>query len=400
MKFLENVSLAEYTTFKIGGKARYFCVVKNEDELREALNFVKGKKMTGKNAKDEKMSFFVLGGGSNILVSDRGFPGLVIKMEMVGISFENMTGENAMKKDGEVLVTAGAGENWDELAAETVKRSLWGLENLSGIPGTVGAAPVQNIGAYGAEVGDFIVSVRAVDVVSGAARTFPNSECQFSYRESFFKTSEGKKYIITSVTFKLSRTPKPNLSYKDLKEYFEKEEMEKMLFVEHAVSASWRSGSFSGASCGFVPRQTLTSESLHKKHFLRLQSLPEIRKAVIKIRKTKFPELSKIGTAGSFWKNPVISKPRFEELKAQYPNMPSFPSGDQIKIPLAWILDNICNLKGFTLNSVSLWQNQPLVVTALKGATSSDVKSLAVHVSRTVKEKIGIDIEKEVQYVN
>ncbi len=204
MKFLENISLAEYTTFKVGGQARYFSAVRSEEELQKALDF----------AKKKKVSVFLLGEGSNILVSDRGFPGLIIKIEMKGVFFE--------KDHEDVLVIASAGESWDRLVTKTIEHNLWGLENLSGIPGTVGAAPVQNIGAYGAEVKDVIVSVRAVDVATGAARTFSNSECRFSYRESFFKTTKGKKHIITSVTFKLSQTPKPNLSYKDLMEYFGK----------------------------------------------------------------------------------------------------------------------------------------------------------------------------------
>ncbi|MDO8579702.1 MAG: UDP-N-acetylmuramate dehydrogenase [bacterium] len=359
MKFLENVSLAEYTTFKIGGKAKYFCVVKNEEELYEALDFAKGK-----NTESLIMPFFILGGGSNILVSDDGFDGLVVKMEMTGVSFED--GEKSDNKTdvGKILVTAQAGDNWDRLVAETVKKELWGLENLSGIPGTVGAAPVQDIGAYGAEAKDTIVSVRAIDSTTGAARTFTNSECQFSYRESFFKTAEGKKYIITSVTFKLSKIPSPNLSYKDLKEYFSEN--------------------------GREERDSLSS---------RPPSLSEIRKAVIEIRKGKFPELSKVGTAGSFWKNPIISNQQFEKLKIRYPNTPSFSFGDKIKIPLAWILDNVCGLKGYTKGPVSLWTNQPLVVVAEKGTSFKEIESLTCEVTNIVKQKTGIDIEKEVQYI-
>src|SRR3989344_7365184 len=224
MKILQNISLAEYTTFKIGGEARYFCVVKSEEELREALDFAESK-----NPESQQMPFFVLGGGSNILISDRGFTGLIIKIEMTGISLKKYDEE----KNGTVLVTAWAGESWDELVAKTIGEGLWGLENLSGIPGTVGAAPVQNIGAYGVEAGDMIFSVCAFDITTGAARIFTNTECRFSYRESFFKTIEGKKYIITNVTFKLSKSPSPNLSYKDLTAYFEEWGREEGELMEH-----------------------------------------------------------------------------------------------------------------------------------------------------------------------
>ncbi|MEK7607417.1 MAG: UDP-N-acetylmuramate dehydrogenase [Patescibacteria group bacterium] len=377
MKFLENISLAEYTTFRIGGKARYFCVVKSEEDLREALDFAKGNE-TG----HASIPFFVLGSGSNILVSDEGFPGLVIKMEMMGVSFE--------KKDDGVFVTVSAGQDWDKLVIKTVGESLWGLENLSGIPGTVGAAPVQNIGAYGAEAKDVIISVCAVDTTTSAARIFTNTECQFSYRESFFKTTEGKKYVITNVTFKLSQNPKPNLSYRDLKEYFERRGREKRELMEH--------GSFLARKLPRLRRRRSSGVSINSL-FSRPLSLSEIRKAVIEIRKRKFPELSKVGTAGSFWKNPIISPEHFAELKAKYPNIPSFSFDNQVKVPLAWILDNVCKLKGYTKGPTGLWKNQPLVVIAEKGAFSSDIKSFAIKVANIVKEKTDIDIEKEVQYI-
>ena len=193
MKILENIELAQYTTFKVGGRARYFCVVKDEVELKEAIAFARDK-----FARDKNEKVFVIGGGSNILVSDEGFSGLVIKMETNGVRF---AGD---------FVTAAAGESWDGLVEKTVEKGLWGLENLSAIPGTVGAAPVGNIGAYGTEVKDTIESVRAVNRETGAAKTFTNTECCFSYRHSFFKTEEGKKWIVTSVAFRLSSTPRPD----------------------------------------------------------------------------------------------------------------------------------------------------------------------------------------------
>ncbi len=372
MKILEHIDLAPYTTFKVGGKARYFCAAESEADLLAALEF----------ARERGLRTFVLGGGSNILVGDGGFDGLVIKMEMKGVAFEGAASA------GDALVTAAAGEGWDDLVALTVGRGLWGLENLSAIPGTVGAAPVQNIGAYGVEAKDAIESVRAVHAETGAARSFTNAECRFSYRESFFKTAEGKKWIIVSVTFRLSEKPRPNLSYKDLKDFFapggERSKNQHLLLANNLQEANV---GFSSASA-------------------RAISVCDIREAVIVIRSRKFPDLSQVGTAGSFWKNPIIPLQQYESLKAKYPDLPSFPAGidktgtELVKIPLAWILDRVCDLKGHKGSvgggEIALFQNQPLVLVATKGATAADISDFANGVADMVRQKTGIEIEREV----
>ncbi|HVT75256.1 MAG TPA: UDP-N-acetylmuramate dehydrogenase [Candidatus Paceibacterota bacterium] len=352
MKISENIPLAPYTTFNVGGSARYFAVTRSEAEIQEAIAF----------AHEKGLSLFVLGGGSNIVVSDAGFGGLVLKMEMKGASHE--------VRDGCVYVTAWAGESWDDLVAKSVEWGAWGLENLSAIPGTVGAAPVQNIGAYGTEAMDVIESVSVIDRETGAARVLSNRECGFSYRDSVFKTDAGKKWIIISVTFKLSATPKPNLSYKDLKEYFSA-----TLAAVVAVSQS------------------------------------DIRDAVTKIRAGKFPDMSKVGTAGSFWKNPIISRDAYDALAARFPGIPSFPadapagtrevSSDdaRVKIPLAWILDKVCDLKGYSTDNVGLFKNQPLVVVAYTDATAAEIRVFEESVRLIVKKKTGIDMEPEVGFV-
>jgi UDP-N-acetylmuramate dehydrogenase len=341
MNIKENVPLAPFTTFRIGGAARYFCTAKSEADVIEAIRF----------AREKDVPLFVLGGGSNLLVADDGFAGLVMKMEVGGMRF--------VEAAGSVMAEAGAGENWDALVAASVERGYWGLENLSAIPGTVGAAPVQNIGAYGVEVGGLVGSLRAVNVATGATREFSNAECRFGYRESFFKTEEGRRWIITLVRFDLFREPRPNLSYHDL------------------------AGRFTG---------------------IVASSLSDIRDAVVAIRAGKFPNLGEIGTAGSFWKNPTVSPERFAELSARYPGLPSFPTPSDIaagparvKIPLAWILDQVCGLKGFSMGRVTLWKSQPLVMVAERGAIAAEVKKLADRVAREVKEKTGIDIEPEVR---
>jgi UDP-N-acetylmuramate dehydrogenase len=338
MIFEEQIPLAPLTTFRIGGLARYFCVAISEAEIVEAFAF----------ARARSIPTLVLGGGSNMIVGDAGFSGLVIQMGMRGIK-ESVS-------DDVARVEAGAGESWDGLVEFCVGKGYWGMENLSLIPGTVGAAPVQNIGAYGCEAKDSIESVRVVDSATGAARTLTSAECLFAYRDSLFKGPAGKGLVITSVTFVLSTVPRPNLSYKDLKEYFAQ-----------------------GA---------------------RVPSLADIRAAVISIRKSKFPDLTRFGTAGSFWKNPVISANAFAALKTDHPLIPSYPAPEgRVKIPLAWILDAVCGLKGHAKGKVRLFERQPLVLTVEFGATAGEVEAFAREIEGVVASKTGIIIEREVNSV-
>ncbi len=337
MASLENVSLSAFTTLQIGGPARFMFRVTSRAGLDHALAF----------ARKRRLPHFILGSGSNLLVSDRGFPGVVIKMELPGVSF---------KRRGEaLLVTANAGENWDGFVAQTVSRGAWGLENLSWIPGTVGAAPVQNIGAYGAEVKDCIESVRVLHAVTGAERVLTNLECRFAYRDSLFKGPEGKNEIILSVTFRLALSPRPNLEYKDLQQHF-------------------------GA-------QTAPSQA-------------EIRAAVIAIRTAKFPDMAQVGTAGSFWKNPVLAPEEFARLKEKFPGVPAFPSADgSVKVSLAWILDRVCGLRGHHRDHVRLFENQPLVLVTEKGASAADVLAFESEIRARVTAKTGLTIEREVNVV-
>lgn len=349
----ENVSLAGDTTLKVGGLAKYFVSAKTEKEIKEALA----------RATSEKLPVLVLGGGSNILVGDGGFSGIVIQIKMGGFSYEDGGGAR-------ILARAAAGVSWDVFVADTVSRGLWGLENLSGIPGTVGATPIQNIGAYGAEAKDTIKSVRALDMRTGEEKVFSNAECRFEYRDSFFKSLEGKNFIVLEVTFKLSKEPKPNISYKDLQDFFAKKD-------------------------GRIFESVSRSEA-HKRENAAHLSAADIRKAVLEIRSKKFPDLSKVGTAGSFFKNPIISSEQFEELKSKYPELPFFPANGGVKIPLAYILDKICGLKGFKKGKVELFQNQPLVLVNTGGATAKEILKFVAEIKKVVKEKTGIDIEEEV----
>lgn len=338
MSIEENVLLAPYTTFGIGGPARFLIPVKNVEELQEALSF----------ATQKQLRVFVLGGGSNVVIDDGGFDGLVVKIEIKGIELEPAVG-------AEVVVTVGAGESWDALVARTVEQGLWGMENLSGIPGTVGGAVSGNIGAYGQALSQTLAWVDALDVHAGEIKRFTNAECAFGYRESFFSLHAGA-YVIVRAAFALSTTQRPELSYKDLAERFKDE---------------------------------------------RQPSLQAIREGVLAIRHGKFPDLGVEGTAGSFFKNPIVSKEVAEELVAAYPGLPTFamPETDGVKVPLAWLLDKVLALKGFATGGARLFEKQPLVIAAKKNTSSRDVLELADNVARKVKENFFITIETEVKII-
>jgi UDP-N-acetylmuramate dehydrogenase len=283
---------------------------------------------------------FVLGGGSNVLVPDEGFAGIVIKIEMKGL-----------EKAGDTIV-AGAGEEWDKIVEYAVGQNLWGLENLSGIPGTVGGACVQNIGAYGAALSETLASIDVFDTKDGTQKTLSNVQCNFGYRGSIFKEEEGR-YVVLSATFELHTTPNPKLTYKDL------------------VSR------FAGATV----------------------ALHDIREAVLEIRKQKFPDLVVEGTAGSFFKNPIMPKEEAEKLKGTYPDMPLFemPETQGLKVPLAWLLDNALHMKGTSVGKARLFEKQILVIATHKNAHARDVHELATLVQKKVFDELQIKIEPEVK---
>lgn len=316
--------MAPLTTFKLGGPARYFVTVKTEEELRESLDF----------ARDQNLSTLVLGGGSNILVNDAGFDGLVIHIDIRGV-----------RREGDLLV-AGAGEAWDTVVERAVAEGLWGLENLSGIPGSVGGAVVQGIGAYGAAIGQTLLWVDVLEP-SGGTRRVSNTECEFEYRTSIFKR---KDWVVLRAAFVLHRDGRPNTSYVDIAEAGE-------------------------------------------------LSLAEVRQKILGIRGRKFPDLSLEGTAGSFFKNPILPPSEAALLQKKYPAMPVFamPETSGIKIPLAWLLDNVLGLKGFSVGGARLYEHQPLVIAATRTASAADVAALARIVKEKVKNSFDIVIEEEVR---
>lgn len=339
MQVQHDVPLSAHTTLKVGGNARFFVEATSVEELQAALRY----------AHEQSLPIYILGGGSNVLAPDGGWPGLVIKVGLKGVTHEET-------EQGHVVVTAAAGESWDALVAYTVERKWWGLENLSAIPGTVGATPVQNVGAYGVEVADLITAVAVIDTATGAEKTLSPTECQFRYRESIFKTEAGRRYLITAVTYQLSKTPAPKLEYKDLATYF----------AEHAESPT----------------------------------LAAIREAVCAIRAQKFPDLATYGTAGSFFKNPVVSNETYQELTSRYPELPGYPQADgNVKVSLAWLLDRVCGLRGHQEGAVALFEKQPLVLVTRAATTQAEIDQFAKHVASLVLEKTGIEIEREVTQI-
>jgi UDP-N-acetylmuramate dehydrogenase len=331
-----NIPLARHTTLKVGGPAAFFVSVTTEGELQEALAF----------ARAEQLPVHILGGGSNLFVPDAGVSGLVIKIELKGIAVQ--------EEAGAVLVTACAGESFDALVLQTVQAHWWGLENLSYIPGTVGATPIQNVGAYGVEVSQHIRSARVMSRASGEIFEMSNAACQFGYRDSIFKQPAGLDYIVTAVTFRLSKMPAPQLHYADL-----------------------------ATRLGVIDQEQLAPEV--------------VRDVIVAIRQAKFPDWNVVGTAGSFFKNPIISKEVGEAIQQAFPAFPIYPvTADTVKVSLAFILDKVCGLKGYRRGHVRLYEEQPLVLVAEIGATASEIKEFANEIKSIVFEKTNIAIEWEV----
>lgn len=329
----QEVPLAPYTTLGVGGSAERFVTVASEAGLAEAAS----------EARRLGQPITVLGGGSNMLVADAGVRGTVIKNEIKGIE-ASARGEVA-------FVEAGAGEIWDDLVAYTVAQGWWGLENLSAIPGTVGATPIQNVGAYGVEVGEFIEAVRAYDIERDEVAVLSQADCHFGYRDSIFKSAAGRRYLIVSVRFRLSTVPRPQLHYKDLAARF---------VMDDRPAAAM------------------------------------IREAVREIRAEKFPDWRELGTAGSFFKNPNMSAAAYAELHSRYPGLPGFPESDgRMKVSLGWILDKICGLRGYREGNVGLYDRQALVLVNYGGATAAEVSAFADKVSEVVFAKTGVRIERE-----
>lgn len=339
MNIKENVILAPYTTFRIGGPARYFCEVTSIDELREALEF----------SKKNGLRFFILGGGSNILISDEGFNGLVVKMGIKGLEFKDEGNYSTL--------SVGAGEDWDGVVATAVGRNLGGIENLSLIPGTAGAAVYQNIGAYGVELKDVLESAEVLDTNSGEIKVFYNKDCGFEYRDSIFKHKEGTNLkdcrIILRVNLRLYKNQEAKSDYPDLAKTFE----------------------------GKKP------------------SMSEVRNAVIKIRRNKLPYPNEVSNAGSFFKNPVVAKDYFEKITIDHPDLKGFKlGGGMIKLSAAQLIEK-CGWKGKICGNVGVSEKHSLVLVNHGNGTSKEITDLANEIKQTVGDQFKIDLEPEIEVI-
>jgi UDP-N-acetylmuramate dehydrogenase len=349
----QHEPLKPYTTFKIGGPARFFVCAAAEDDFRAGLSL----------AAQHDLPLFVLGGGSNILVSDSGFAGVVLHPVRRGIRILH---EDAARATLEV----NAGEAWDDVVRYAVEQNCWGIENLSHIPGNAGAVLVQNIGAYGQQVSEVTESVEVMEIKTGAVRVLSAADCGFGYRRSIFNTTARGNFIIVKLTLRLAKCARPNLDYPDVQAYF----------AERSV---------------------------------KQPSLAEIRQAVITIRDRKlpFPREERGGNAGSFFKNLALTEQEYARLRVNLErNFSSrelarleeirkrFPGSDQIKIPTAFLIE-ICGLKGHRIGGAQVNELQPLVLLNQGGATAQDVVTLAKHVRRIVHERTGMALSIEPELV-
>ena len=346
MTIQENSPLAPLTTLQVGGAARYFAEADSEEAVRDAVQF----------AKSRHLPLFILGGGSNLVVADSGWPGLALKIAIGGVSRQPANGTG--------LFSVGAGVNWDDFVAYAVASNCAGVECLSGIPGSVGGTPVQNVGAYGQEVSETIDSVHALDVQQDRIAVLPNEACNFRYRTSIFNTTGRGRYIILQVTYRLKQDGAPSLKYADLQKHF----------------STWTTR----------------------------PSLSEVREAVCQIRRGKgmliVPGDDDCRSAGSFFKNPVLSESQFQDLRrraeAQGLEIPSYPAlAAQRKISAAWLVEHSGFSKGYRLGPARISQKHALALVNSGHASAADIVRLKEQVQNRVQERWGIMLDPEPVFV-
>lgn len=334
LQIRENISLKNFNTFGVEANASYFVEINHEDELTELFL----------DPKWLQMPRLVLGGGSNMLFT-KDFDGLVIRMNIRGIEHRI--------NHAEVYVEAGAGESWKELVDYCVSHGFAGMENLSLIPGSVGASPVQNIGAYGVELKDVFESCQAFEISSQHKKSFVKEACGFGYRESIFKGELKNQFIITSVKFKLSLQPKINITYGAIEVELQNREIEN-------------------------------------------PTIQDVSKVVSAIRVSKLPDPSTIGNAGSFFQNPVVTKAEFEHLKDKFPAVVNYPAGnDNVKLAAGWLIEQ-CGWKGKTVGQTGTWKNQALVLVNHGQATGMEIYTLSSQIIDSVYQKFGVELQREV----
>lgn len=330
----ENISLKPYNTFGVAVSSKFFAEVFSEQDLKGLLTLSVVK----------QQQLLVLGGGSNLLFT-KDFDGLVVKISIPGIS--------SVVKGDDVVVTAGAGVVWNDFVNYCVSNGFAGVENLSLIPGTVGASPIQNIGAYGVELKDVFGSCVAYEIATASVRTFNFEDCRFGYRDSIFKHELKGRYIITSVSFKLSKRAKINTHYGAIQAELQNREIDK-------------------------------------------PTIADVSKVVADIRVSKLPDPSTIGNAGSFFKNPVIEQSLFDEVISKFPDVVHYPAPDhKIKLAAGWLIEQ-CGFKGRMVGQTGTWKNQALVLVNHGAATGQEVYSFSEEIINSVYIKFGVKLEREV----
>jgi UDP-N-acetylmuramate dehydrogenase len=333
----ENIELAPLTTLKVGGPARFFLTAQSVDEVRSAVLW----------SRENNLPLFILGGGSNVLIADAGFNGLVLQIGLKGMSVDGS------------LITAAAGEDWDEFVRFCVEKALQGIECLSGIPGLVGGTPVQNVGAYGQEVSETIETVRVFDLEQMVIRDLSKSDCGFSYRTSIFNTTHRNRFVVLSVRFRLNPGAPPTIVYKDLRDRFGE----------------------------------------------RVPTLSETRETVCRIRAEKAMLVRQGGldaqSAGSFFKNPIVARDKFAELGERYgSSIPGFPvDAGSVKIPAAWLIEKSGFEKGYRNGNAGLSTKHTLALTNRGNAAAADILRLKDEIQSKVKKLFGIELSPEPVFV-
>jgi len=337
MQIEKNKSLKEFNTFGIDCKANYFVSVSTIGELKELLQH------------EDHQKKFILGGGSNILFT-RDLNELVIHIDLKGISIKQ-------EEEDHIILEVMAGENWHELVEYCIEHDYGGIENLSLIPGNVGTAPIQNIGAYGVELKDVFVSCNALSLATFNEKVFQKEECHFDYRNSIFKSDEKGNYIITSVLLKLTKK-------------------------NHKINADY----------GAI-KQLLKDKSITE------PTIKDISETVIEIRRSKLPDPQILGNGGSFFKNPIVDESIFNNLEKQYPNLPYYKISEKnYKIPAGWLIET-AGFKGKRIGEVGVHKDQALVLVNYGNANGNDIKDLAITIQKEIKEKFGIILEAEVNII-
>jgi len=331
----QNISLKKYNTFGIDVNAKRFIAIDSLYALKELLQ--------------KEKELFLISGGSNMLLT-RDVEKLVVHLNLKGISIDQ-------ENENNVYLTVNAGENWHDFVLWCIDQNYGGIENLSLIPGNVGTCPIQNIGAYGVEVKDVITKVEALEIESGSLVTFSNSDCDFGYRDSIFKRRAKGKYILTSVSFKLTKG-------------------------KHQLNTSY----------GAIEKE-LASNGITK------PSIKDVSNAVIAIRQSKLPDPKEIGNSGSFFKNPVISKVHFDDLQKKFPAIPSYPvSENEIKVPAGWLIEQ-SGFKGKRFGEYGVHEKQALVLVNYGNASGEAIYKLAQKIQQTIKENFDINLEIEVNVI-